>query len=115
MATGSTLRAPGSNKSERISTARSSHQVAGTQVEIPKIVLEGIASRAMTGAPAEAPATKEPEKYVDTAEGNFKIDLNYNLRQQVTKLSDSDGESLSSMHGGGVNGLYTATPRLKTG
>ena len=33
----------------------------------------------------------------------------------MTELSDSDGESLSSTHGGGVSGLYTATLRLQTG
>ena len=113
--TGSTLRAPGSNKSGRISSVGSFHQVAGTQVKVPKTVPEKTASRAVTGAPAEAPATKKLEKYVSAAENDFEIDLNYSSGQRMTELSNSDGESPSSMHRGGVSGLYTATPRFKTG
>ena len=112
--TGSMLRAPGSNKSGRISSAGSSHQVAGTQVEVPKIVPERTASWAVTRATAEAPATKELEEYVNAAENDFEIDLNYSPRQRVTELSDSDGESTSSTHGDEMSELYTATPRLKT-
>ena len=115
MAIGSTLEAPGSNESRRISSAGSSHQVAGTQVEVPKIVPEETTSRVVTGTSTEAPATKELEKYVDAAEDDFEIDFDYSLGQRVTELSDLDGKSPSSTHGGKISGLYTATPRLKTG
>ena len=115
VATGSTLKAPESNESEKISSVESLHQIMGTQVEVPETVPEGTASRAVTRAPTEALATKELEEYVDAAEDNFEIDLNYSPGQQVTELFDSDKESSSSTHRGGVSGLYTATPRLKTG
>ena len=107
MATSSTLRDFESNKSGKISSARSSHQVAGTQVEVLKIVPEGTASRIVTGAPAEAPAIKELKEHVDAAEDDFKIDLDYSPGQRVTELSDSDKKSLSSTHGDGMSGLYT--------
>ena len=58
---------------------------------------------------AEVLVTKKLEKYVDAAENDFKIDLNYSLKQWVTELSDSDKESPSSMHRSKVNSLYTAT------
>ena len=115
MATSFTLRAPGSNESGKISSAGSSHQVARTQIKVLETVPEKTASRAVTGAPAEAPATKELKKYVDAAEDDFKIDLNYDPGQQAMKLSDSDGESPSSTHRGGMSGLYTATPLPQDG
>ena len=77
VATGSMLRAFGSNESGKICSVGSSHQVAGTQVEVPEIVPERTASRAVTGAPAETPATKELEEYIDTTENDFEINLNY--------------------------------------
>ena len=115
MATGSMLRAFGSNKNGKISSAGSSHQVAGTQVEVPETVPEETASRAVTKAPAEALATKELEKYVDAAEDDFEIDFDYSLGQRVTELSDSDRGSPSSTHGGKVSGLYIAIHCFKTG
>ena len=87
----------------------------GAQVEVPETVPEETASRAVTKAPLEASVTQELEEYVDAAEDDFEIDLNYSPRQQVTELSDSDGKSPSSTHGGEMSGLYTAIPRLKMG
>ena len=74
----STLRALKSNKRGRISAVGSSHQVVSTQIEVPKTVPEGTASQAVTGVSAEAPATKELEKYVNATENSFEIDLDYN-------------------------------------
>ena len=79
MATGSILRAFESNKSGKINAAESSHQVVSIQVEVPETVPEETANQAVTGAPAEAPAIEELEEYVDAAEDNFEIDLNYSL------------------------------------
>ena len=110
VAMGSTLSTSESNESRKISSDVSSYQVAGTQIEVPKTVSEKTASYAVTGAPAKAPATEELEEYIDAAENNFEIDLDYTLGQQVTELSDLDGKSPSSTHGSGVSGLYTATP-----
>ena len=64
------MRALGSNKSEKISAARSSYQIAGTQVEVPETVPEGTVSRAVARALAEASATKELEENVNAAEDN---------------------------------------------
>ena len=113
VAIGFMLRALRSNKNKKISFIEFFHQVADTKVEVPKTVLEGTASQAVTRAPVEAPATKQLKKYVDTAENNFEIDLDYSLGQQMMELFDSDGESPSSTHGDGVSKLYTTTPRLK--
>ena len=81
VATSSTLRASKINKSGKISTTRFSYQVAGTQAEIPKTVLEGTASRVVTKTLVKASATKELKEYVNAMEDNFEIHLNYSLGQ----------------------------------
>ena len=69
----------------------------------------------MIEAPAEAPAIKKLEKYIDAAEDDFEIDLDYSPGQQVMELSNSDRKSPSSIYGGGMSGLYTATPPHQDG
>ena len=87
----------------------------GTQVEVPKTVPEETASQAVTGTPMEVLATKKLEKYINAAENDFEIDLDYSPGLRVTELSNSDRQSPSSIHGSGVSGLYSATPCLKMG
>ena len=104
------MRALGSNKNRKISAAGFFHQIADTQVEVLKIFPKGTISQAVTGTPVEVPNIKNLKKYIDAAENNFKINLDYSLRQQVIKLFDFDKKNLSSTHGSGMYGLYTAPP-----
>ena len=79
VAMGSTMKVSRSNKSGKISTTGFFYQVVGIQIKVLKIVMEETISQTVTKAPAEASATKELKEYVDAAEDNFEIDLNYSL------------------------------------
>ena len=76
-----TIRAFGSNKSERVSAIRSFYYVTSTLVKIFHIVLGESISCAMAETLAKIFIIEELEKYIDTIAdmNNFKIDFNHSL------------------------------------
>ena len=62
---------------------------------------------------AEIPATKELKKYINIAKNNFKIDFDYNIKQWIIELFNSNRKSPSSTHEDKVSSLYTTTLSLQ--